>query len=106
MYHSNPAWIDHDGSGRPLMSDYALDRTAEAVAALTFNAKVVGDLCPNDEESAAIAAALAKEDSTALLSVYRAAMDRHVQELIDDWQDRSGNDSDYEAAMALGRTYE
>lgn len=101
----NPIYVDHDGAGRRVMDPVMLDRTIDAVAALVRNPVVIEELCVNDEEAAAIGAALAKDDAPALMKVYRAAMDRHVQELIDGMQDRSGIHSDYAAAIALLRDY-
>lgn len=101
----HPQWVDHDGAGRPFLHPVFEDRTAAAVVALTCNPQVIGELAYTDEETIAIGQALMKDDAAALLATYRAAMDRHVQELIDGWQERSGNDSDYDAAIALGRIY-
>lgn len=102
----NPMYLDHDGAGRRVAHPSMLDRTIDAVAALGRNPLVIAELCINDEEAAAIGAALGKDDAPALLRAYRAAMDRHVQELIDAIRDRSGIRSDYEAAIALQRIYQ
>lgn len=101
----NPMYLDHDGAGCRVSHAAILDRTIDLVAALGRNPLVIAELCVNDEEAAAIGAALGKDDAPALLCAYRAAMDRHVQELIDGIQDRSGIGSDYEAAIALSRIY-
>lgn len=101
----NPKYVDYDGAGRRVAHPAMLDRTVDAVSALVVNPLVIAELCINDEEAAAIGAALGKDDADALMRVYRAAMDRHVQDLIEDWQDRSGNTSDYDAAIALSRIY-
>jgi len=103
------AYADHDGSGRPVMDPVILDRTVDAVSALASNAKVIGELVMNDEECAGVGRALAAGDAGALMRVYRAAMDRHVQELLDDqnhkrWE-RGLGESDLEAAWALQAVY-
>lgn len=106
----NPMYVDYDGAGRRVAHPSILDRTIDAVSALAVNPLVIAELCINDEEAAAIGAALGKDDAVALMRAYRAAMDRHVQELIDTenhkrWE-RGLPESDYESAIALQRIYQ
>jgi len=109
MALQNSAYTHHDGAGRPMMDPVIFDRTVEAVAALTSNATVISELVMNDEECAGVGRALAAGDAAALMRVYRAAMDRHVQELLDQqnhkrWE-RGLGESDLEAALALQAVY-
>ncbi|WP_333627836.1 hypothetical protein [Stenotrophomonas cyclobalanopsidis] len=103
----NPHNTETTYDGRVYPSPAIQDRTAEAVAWLCTSPSVMGELVLTDDELTAMSAALKGSDAVEFTRLYQAAMDRHVQDELDDYKDRCGirNESDYEAATALVRIH-
>lgn len=101
----NPHNTEMDFTGRVFLSPQMQDRTDEAVEWLKTSPSLMGELVLNDEELVSLSAAMKSSNGGEFLRVYRLAMDRHVAEALDSMKDRSGTDSDYEAALSLRRVH-
>lgn len=99
----NPAWIDHDGAGMPLLDATILDRTTDAIELLARTPSILGEVSLTDPEAAEMAKALKSEDDRTISLIFRAAAARHTRDMLDGVKDVVG--SEYEAAMSLLRTY-
>lgn len=101
MAFFNPAHTEVTCDGRVYPSPALQDRTAEAVEWLTTSPSLMSELVLTDPELAAMSSAMKSDDAIEFLRLYRAAMDRHVEDELDELKDRSGIKSDFEAATEL-----
>lgn len=100
-------WHDTEGSGRPILSDYAEDRTAKALADLRELPSVLAEVSLTDHQSFKAAAALARGDHKEFACIWIDARDEYVTHLINDRRDRIGADwlAELEAIEQLTQVY-
>ena len=104
----NPNWYDTEGSGRPILSDYAEDRTADAIETLSALPKVLAEVALDDEQAVRAAAALdmgTPEGCIEFAHIFRGARDAYVSHLIEQCQNERPWMGECEAAEHLQQVY-
>ena len=104
----NPNWYDTDGSGRPILSDYAEDRTTQAIETLAAMPKVLVEVVLDDEQAVRAAEALdmgTPEGCIEFAHIVRKARDAYVAELIEQCQNERPWMGECEAAEHLQQVY-
>lgn len=104
----SPRWFDTDGSGRPILSSYALDRTQRAVEQLRELPTVLGEVCLEDGLAVRAAAALSlgtPAGDAQFAAVFREARDAYVDQLVELRQLPDDDMSECEAAERLVAVY-
>lgn len=85
-YHRMPGFGDLSGPRDPQrapLGDYEADRDASLRKQLAHSPDLLGEVALSDEEAQAAARLLRTGDAVGFMALYRAAVDRHIGELVE-----------------------
>jgi len=107
-YHRMPGPGDLSGPSDPQrapLGDYEVDRDAELREQLVHSPALLGEVALSEEEAAEAARYLRSGDAVAFMALYRAAVQRHISEQVEVWQNDRPWLSDAEAVEQLAGVY-
>lgn len=107
-YHRMPGPGDlphpHDPQCAPL-GDYEADRDASLREQLAHSPALLGEVALSDEEAEKAAGLLRTGDAVGFMALYRAAVDRHIGELVEMKQNDCPWMDEAEAVEQLAEAY-